>query len=158
MTEMSDKCGSMQPWPPFVVRMTGGHPVDPVAFAVALVAAPLAVAGLGFWAVVPVFAVGFGAPSYLTFGALFLFLALHLGGGGAGRLALWASAANLASVPAVWAVLHAGYERSAADAWTETQFIVRWGIIFAPLWGLAFGLLYQRFRRDFYGVSKEGEH
>jgi fatty acid desaturase len=49
--------------PDRISKTPPGHTVDPVAFIIALVMAPLSIAALGFWALlVPVFAVYFGAP------------------------------------------------------------------------------------------------
>ena len=157
MTEKTKIMEEYPIWPPAGVFAFDPHPVDPVAFVVALIGAPILVGLIGFWAVVPIFAIGFGAPTYLTFGALFLFLALHSGADTLDRLAFWASIANLASAPAIWAAMHIGWGESADDAWFATQFTVGWGLIFAPLWGLVFGWLYRLFRRDFYDPDKEGE-
>ena len=157
MTETTKVSEEYPIWPRAVVFAFDPRSVDPVAFVVALIGAPILVGLIGFWAVVPIFAIGFGAPTYLTFGTLFLFLALHSGTDTLDRLALWASIANLASAPAIWVAIRIGWGESADDAWFATQFTVGWGLIFAPLWGLVFGWLYRVFRRDFYDPDKEGE-
>lgn len=106
-----------------------------IPFFAALISAPLLVALLGFWAYVPVFAVAFGAPTYLIFGAPLLALCIRYVGASAGLTMLAAFAANILSYPFVALVQDADF----------AGFLVGFGMIMAPLWGLVFGLLYSPF-------------
>ncbi len=112
------------------------HPIRWNAFILALVLAPIVVGILGIWAVIPVFAVMFGAPTYIIFGTpAFLFAIVKCNAGPLG-LALAGFLANLAAYPGVLLL----YGPDAAE------FITSFGYVFAPLWGLMFGFLYLAFQ------------
>lgn len=117
------------------------HKIDWIAFACALFLAPILVALLGFWAGIPLFALIFGPPTYLLFGAPTFAYALSRYDAGALSLAGWGFLANLLSIPAVYA--YGVYE---GDGIGIVKFIVGIGCVMAPLWALAFGLIYRKFR------------
>lgn len=123
------------------------HLIDPVAFFAALIFGPIAFTLLTFFLFIPVFALAFGAPTYLTFGALFFFLSLRRGWDGLLQITGMGFLANLASAPAVLLVL--GHFQG-ADAQGSTMMIIAMGCIFAPLWSLFFAALYRWLRLDFY--------
>lgn len=109
-----------------------------VPFLIALILSPIITALLTFWVyLIPVFAVIFGAPSYLLFGTPVLWLCVKRYGAHPGVTAMFAFATNLMSFFPVLLYCH--------FALREPQmaiFIVGFGAIFAPLWGFAFGVLY----------------
>ncbi len=118
--------------------------VDWVAFVCALVLAPIAVAILGFWAFgVPVFALIFGPPTYLLFGAPAFAYAINRHKARARGLALAGFLANIASAPAVFL-----FGALQGDALFMVGFILGYGCLMAPLWGFAFGVLYRQLRID----------
>lgn len=124
--------------------LPGRYALDPVAFAGALIGAPVLVALLGFWAAgIPVFAVLFGGPFYLVFGTpvLLTYLLWHHGTPqGAAGLGL---ATVLAVAAAAWAI---GTLFGLRDITEVVGFLGGFGLVFGPLWGLAFGALYNRWR------------
>ena len=120
------------------------HLIDPVAFFAALIFGPIAFTLLTFYLFVPVFALAFGAPTYLTFGALFFWLALRKGWDSWPQITGIGFLANLASAPAVFLVL------SHFEAMEGTTMIIGMGCIFAPLWSLSFAILYRWLRLDIY--------
>ena len=123
------------------------HLIDPVAFFAALIFGPIAFTLLTFFLFIPVFALAFGAPTYLTFGALFFWLSLRRGWDGLLQIAAIGFLANLASAPAVYAVFSDLHYSSVAE---RTMMIIGIGCIFAPLWSLFFAVLYRWLRLDFY--------
>ena len=125
------------------------YAVDAVAFFKALIGAPLIVAALGFWALgIPVFAVVFGGPAYLAFGTPILLIYLYIRSGTPGDIALLAffvMAALLLARLVLSAVAPLGNSAITRDI--DTAFnLGLWGLLFAPLWGFAFGKLYNRWR------------
>ena len=106
------------------------------SFILALILAPIVVGILGYWAVIPVFAILFGAPTYLAFGTPAFILAIAKWKAGPLGLAFAGFLANLAAYPAVLL----SYGPDAAE------FVTGFGYFFAPLWGLTFGLLYLAFQ------------
>ena len=114
--------------------------VDPLAFFVALIGAPLLVTALTFWAyLIPVFALIFGAVPYLLLGTPALLVFLPRYGSGALKIALLAFCVMGAAL-AVVALLFAAFPAN-----QDLQFILQlgsFGLIFAPLWGAAFGWIY----------------
>ncbi|NNE80369.1 MAG: hypothetical protein HKN18_08870 [Silicimonas sp.] len=86
-------------------------------------------------------AVGFGAPTYLTFGAGAFWFGLRRFGPKA-PFWLLGLAANILSTPIVFAVLLA---LDASGALEGTAFVVGYGLIAAPIWGVIFGWFYWRF-------------
>ena len=126
--------------------------LDPVAFFLALIGAPLVVAALGFWALlIPVFAVIYGGPYYLIIGAPLLLWFVPRNGVQPRQIAILAFVAN--GVATLAAILALGL--------TEWQHIplgvVLWfgtfGSIFALLWGRMFAHLYLRFESKFYRAA-----
>jgi hypothetical protein len=118
--------------------------LDPVAFVLALVLAPLVVALLFCWALlIPVLAVIFGGVPYLVFGTpVLLWLAtrvpLH-----AGRLALVGM-----GVQGLFLVCLAVWGRLAhPEAEGLVVFYGLFGLPMAALWFAAFAVLYRRFWR-----------
>ena len=89
------------------------------------------------------FATVLGAPTYLTFGAVFFWKALQKG------TTLWttAIAANVVSAPAVL-VVYLFVEPSWGQALGATFFTIVFGCIAAPIWGAIFGSLYEAFVRS----------
>jgi len=88
------------------------------------------------------FAAATGAPTYLTFGAFAFHAALRRG------IPLWtaAIAANVISAPVVliaFRLLGTGW----GDALGATVYLIIFGCIFAPLWGVIFEALYDLFVR-----------
>ena len=123
------------------------HLIDPVAFFTALIFGPIAFTLLTFYLFIPVFALAFGAPTYLTFGALFFWLALRKGWDSWPQITGMGFLANLASAPAVYIFLT---NLPSWDATEATSMIIGMGCIFAPLWSLFFAVLYRWLRLDFY--------
>lgn len=124
-------------------------PVDPLAFTLALVLAPLVFALLFFWVLlIPVFAVIFGAIPYLFFGTPIFLWGLGRGlegvvaGAGLGFLA-WI--AMCAALGIGWAAGRVEQDLLALLAY--------FGAGMAPGWGAAFALLYGRLRRAHYRIS-----
>lgn len=121
--------------------------IDPVAFTAAFVGAPLLVALLGCWLVIPVYAVLFGAPFYILLGAPAFILMLRRQEPTGGNLALAGFVANLLGpVLSIPFFLHEG---QSSPGGIVTFFLI-FGSIFAPIWGAVFALLYRRMRRAFY--------
>ncbi|MEM8632570.1 MAG: hypothetical protein AAGF74_15150 [Pseudomonadota bacterium] len=119
--------------------------IDPVAFVVALLAAPLAVGILGFWAIVPILAIPFGAATYLTFGAAFFAIAITrapLNDIAFWQIGILAHLASIIVAPLVFRDMALGIE--------TVPFFTLMGLLFAPLWALAFGRFYRRLARPFY--------
>lgn len=117
--------------------------VDPVAFFVALVLAPLIVGIiLSPIYLVSIIAIGFGGLQYLLIGGPILFLTLTYAEPHAGRLALLAFIVNLA---VSWPVAFLF-----PDPETIVALFAFFGSIFAPLWAAAFAKLYRNFRRELY--------
>jgi hypothetical protein len=77
------------------------HLIDPVAFFAALIFGPIVFTLLTCYLFIPVLALAFGAPTYLTFGALFFWLALRNGWDSWPQIAGMGLLANLSSAPAV---------------------------------------------------------
>ncbi len=117
--------------------ISGNQKVQLGAFFAALLLAPLFVALLGFWAVIPFYALLFGLPTYLTFGTVFFCLSLHNGLDGKRDLAAAGLVAHLFSLPIVLLV--------EPDL---LGIIALFGAPMAPLWGLMFGALYRGMRHD----------
>jgi hypothetical protein len=124
------------------------HTVDPVAFIVALVMAPLSIAALGFWALlVPVFAVYFGAIPYLLFGAPLFYLSLHRHGLHADKLISIGVYANgfipFAFIPVA---LFQGFDLQ--SYLIASDLLLGFGALIGPLWAWAFAWIYKFLRRD----------
>lgn len=125
------------------------HRVRPVAFTAALILAPIVFALLTFWAfLVPVAAVFFGGIPYLLIGGPVLWSTLQRFGPDANMIGP-ALAAHLIGTPLLTFV-----GLSLVDTPTRIEdhlsgiaFMTGFGLIFAPFWGLTFGLLYRKFTR-----------
>ncbi len=118
--------------------------LDPVAFALALVLAPLLVALVFFWALlIPVLAVIFGAVPYLVFGTPVLLWMVTRYPPKAGPFAMGGLLAQVLFVIGLqtWGVL---VDSNAPDL---VLFFLIFGTAMAPLWFVAFALLYRRFWR-----------
>jgi len=102
------------------------------SFLLSLFAAPFFVGLIGFIAVIPLFALIFGWPTYLIFGAPAFYFVIRYWGAGAWKTGLAGFAANLVSFPFIY--LFFGLD--------DAQFIVVNGCLMAPLWGAVFGWLY----------------
>lgn len=122
------------------------YAIDPIAFAFALILAPVLVTILGFWALfIPVFALVLGGPVYLIVGTPVLLIYLHHRPGSAAGAAVLALAAVVIGMGgiALWdSVLMPVPNIDGLMAFAA------FGLIFGPLWGLAFGSLYNRWRSD----------
>ncbi|MFV2053836.1 hypothetical protein [Aliiroseovarius sp. YM-037] len=117
--------------------------IDPVAFFAALVLAPLIVGVIASPIfLISVFAIPFGGLQFLLIGGPILFLTLTHAEPRAGRLALLAFVVNLL---VSWPV--SVLFTTAGDA---VPIFAIFGSIFAPLWAVAFALLYRRFRREIF--------
>lgn len=120
------------------------YALDPVAFAKALILAPLIVAAFGFWALLmPVFAVLFGGLPYLVLGTPILMIYLYFAEGTPGGAAKIALSTVAVIVLAFWVY------GLFFDVHRYDDGLVIWAgfsLIFAPLWGFAFGKLYNRWR------------
>ncbi|WP_299295267.1 hypothetical protein [uncultured Tateyamaria sp.] len=122
------------------------YAIDPVAFAGALIGAPVLVAVLGFWVFgIPVFALIFGGPAYLVFGTPILLIYLHRHPGtpnGAGQLALLAAIIGCGIAAPV--MLITGDVDTLPALAIASVFVAG----FALIWGATFGMLYNRWRSD----------
>ncbi|MEO1140328.1 MAG: hypothetical protein AAFW87_12830 [Pseudomonadota bacterium] len=122
--------------------------IDPVAFFAALFGAPLVVAVVGFWiGGIPIAAVVFGGPLYLVVGTpvLLWHLARHAPNS-------W-TIAGLAFLSFAVLIAAAGVYSVLLDEDGIIQFLMffaGFGLVFAPIWGGVFGILYRQFRREIY--------
>ena len=124
-----------------------GHVIDPVAFVLALLGAPLVVTVALCWAVIPIFALAFGAPAYLICGTPTLLWYLRRFEAKPIAVGVFAVAVNTATLPILlWSDVLPGRQ----DAGQILAMFGGFGGVFAFLWGLAFGWLYPRFRRGFF--------
>ncbi len=118
----------------------GERQVRWLAFIAALIASPITVAILGFWAIVPIFAALLGAPTYMLFGAPAFYLAIRSGKKRVHHFLTAGLLAHLVSLPAF--ALYANLTSAGADL---LEMIFFFGCVFAPIWGLVFGLYYCTF-------------
>lgn len=110
-------------------------------FIAALLGAPTLVAFLGIWMLfIPVYAAVLGAPTYLLFGAPAFYLAIR---NGADSPIMHMTAGLLAHVVSIPALLL--YFGSGQHGLNSAEVLIKFGFVFAPLWGLTFGLLYRWF-------------
>jgi len=124
--------------------------IDPVAFFVALVSAPLLVGLLGVWLLIPPFAVIFGGPLYLIFVTPALWLALQRGIKTPGKFALIGFLVMLGLL-ALGFVVDAAF--SIFLGVELLTFYGGFGLIFAPIWSATFAALYQKFRNKNYPLT-----
>jgi hypothetical protein len=118
--------------------------LDPIAFAGALVLAPLVVALTFFWLLaIPIFAVFFGTVPYLIFGTPVLLWMVTRFPISADNFAIGGMLAQ--SLFALCLSAFANLRpHTAADS---MAFMVLWGIPFAIAWFMTFAWLYRRFYR-----------
>lgn len=118
--------------------------LDPLAFVLALVLAPLLVALVFFWALlIPVFAVIFGGLPYLVFGTPVLLWLATRAPLRPGRYALVGMGVHglFLACLAVWSL------QAQPDPRPMLAFFGGFGLPMAALWFAAFALLYRRFWR-----------
>ncbi|MBM1814210.1 hypothetical protein [Pseudosulfitobacter pseudonitzschiae] len=121
--------------------------IDPVAFFIALFGAPLLVALLGFWAFfIPIFALVFGGPIYLLLATPALLIHLRFRKGDTNGIITLAFAVVIGSAIAGCAY---GLLVPNSDLAAIALFYGFFGLILGPLWGWAFGWIYNRLRSDF---------
>ena len=126
------------------------HLIDPTAFFVALIGAPLLVGLLGFPLLIPPFAVLFGGPIYLLAGGPVFCVALQKGLKGAGKFAFLGFALMLGVLFLASALtLVAPY--FLLKEWLPVYAI--FGLIFAPIWSAVFAALYKVFRNKNYPLK-----
>jgi hypothetical protein len=122
------------------------HPLlDPIAFAGALVLAPLAFATVTFWmALVPIFAIYFGAVPYLVFGGpVFLWMVTRF----PPHVGTFAIAGLLAH--ALFVLCLALWQMADDDRLDHfLKFMALWGIPFSLGWGGTFAWMYRAFYRS----------
>ena len=146
MTEITDIKKSplwpaRQPRTPRPVR----YAIDPTAFVIALIGAPLVVTALTFWmAFVPVIALVLGGPVYLAFAIPVLLWDLPRRRPTFGRLALLGLGA-VAAFTFVLFVANLVFPEGRFDTLVRVYGIM--GAIFAPLWAGTFAPLYRNFRQ-----------
>jgi len=121
------------------------HQVDPVAFIVSLIAAPLLFTGATFWVLyIPLFALALGGIPYLVIGTPVLWVHLRRKRADIGDIAWLACIWNIAAVAvatAIWAYVNAN--QAAEVALMGFMFGV-FGVVFSAGWGATFGWLYIR--------------
>lgn len=122
------------------------YAIDPVAFAIALIGAPLLVALLFFWILlIPVFALLFGGIPYLVLGTPVLLIYLHYSHGSP------QGAAGLAALTACIAgVLYTLWLAQKGDHMLQTGIVmlVLTCCLHGAAWGWTFGLIYNHSRSD----------
>lgn len=124
------------------------HLVDPVAFFVALVSAPLVVAGATFWVVgIPVIAVVMGGPLYLVTATPLMLWWLGRNAPETGEIAMLGFAANLVACGAIYLFELVTAPRTPGSL---AMMYLIFGSIFAPVWAGVFAHLYKRMRRPFF--------
>lgn len=149
MTEMTDNTAQIDPIGPHLPDLPMRHTIDPLAFVLAFVGAPLVPATLLFWLLIPPFAVLFGGPVWIVLGLPVLLWQMPKTGPDAGKIAPLAFVGNLLATGAIYgyAVLTHNHDAE-AFLWIYGIF----GSVMAPAWGACFAWLYRAFlprsRRD----------
>jgi len=136
------------PQPPYPV----GYIIDPVAFFIALIAAPLLFTAGTFWILfIPVFALGMGGPLYLLIGTPVLLWYLRRHDGKPDDIAILALKAI-----AILAVIIAigGLVLDEMESLGGMVFYFGFGMIFGPAWAYLFGRIYHYLRRDFFAKPR----
>lgn len=127
------------------------HLVDPVAFFVALVAAPIVVAGATFWVLlIPVIAVVMGGPIYLATATPLMLWWLGRRAPNTGEIAMLGFAANLVICGGIY--LFELVENPRGPGSIAMMYLI-FGSIFAPVWAGVFASLYARIRRPFFAQT-----
>lgn len=123
--------------------------IDPLAFVLALLGAPILVALLGFWLLfIPVFAIYFGGPLYLVLGTPVLLWFIPRYGINIWKLGLLAAGVNVIGSGVIALALFAMESNLGADDFARLYLFFGTPVAFA--WGLAFGALYPAFERKIY--------
>lgn len=126
--------------------------IDPLAFVLALVSAPLFVAFLGFWAMfIPVAGIFYGGPLYLIFGTPALLWFLPRYGSNALGIALLAALVNFGASFSLF-ILPELVGLDEIIFHDREGIYLMFGTPLAFFWGLAFGWLYPKFERAEYRV------
>lgn len=127
------------------------HPIDPVAFFLAMAAGPLLVALLGFpLLLIPVFALVIGGPLYLTIGIPVMLVTLSRNKASA-RLFGWTALLTFTALLCAGALVVAlAPAHSFVHDMGSAVILSLFGFVFAPLWGSTSGWLYTCWRRDIY--------
>ena len=120
---------------------------SPGAFFAALILAPLAVTLAGALAIIPVFALFFGAPFYLLAGTPALLWAVGRYPLNGFAYALLGAVLNVAggaiALPILW--MDIGFQAAAEDV----AFYFGFGTIFGAIWCAVFALFYGKFHPDY---------
>ncbi|MEJ8562845.1 hypothetical protein QTO30_17595 [Yoonia sp. GPGPB17] len=119
------------------------YSVNPTAFVFALICAPLVVTLFSFWTIIGLFALPFGIIPYLVIGTPMLLWAVGRIKPGFKPYALLGLAGNV--ILAVIVGIMALADGNAGQANEAIVFFAGFGLIFAPLYGGAFGSLYALF-------------
>ncbi len=122
--------------------------IAPAAFIAAFVLAPLLVTALGFWLVIPVFAVLMGGLPYLLAGGPLLAYGLRYNEPSFYAFAGIGLLANTATPFLVFLFYIANETPEAALIMAVT--FSKFGMFFAPLWCGVFAVLYRHLRREPY--------
>lgn len=143
MTGMTANIGS----PLYPLQSAQRRQIDPVAFFVALIGAPLMMTAATFWLLIPVAALAFGGPVYLAVATPVLLW--HLGRHEPKRERIM----GLAALSIL--VLYFGMSALALVTLDRSLFKIAnfycgSGLLFALLWSAPFSWLYRTLRRDFY--------
>ncbi|MEL6683554.1 MAG: hypothetical protein AAFQ09_13095 [Pseudomonadota bacterium] len=119
------------------------YSINPIAFVIALLLAPLLVTLLSFWTIIGLFAIYFGLLPYLIVGTPILIWAVGRIKPTFGAYACLGLFGNVAMGIAGFLIMapQIGHE----DAITSVLFLAGFGFIFAPLYAGAFGSLYAAF-------------
>lgn len=122
--------------------------IDPVAFFIALFMAPILAGLLTCFLIIPVFAVPFGAPLYLTIGTPALLVYMRYYPAKPLDLAILAFAV-IAALMLLTAVLSLFFALPSADAIFG---YLMFGLIFGPYWAAVFGVIYKGLCRQFFAA------
>lgn len=120
--------------------------LDPVAFFIALLAAPVLVTLGSFWFfLIPVAALVLGGPIYLVLGTPLLLIYLQRHACSVGGVMALAAVAVLSIIPFGWLVALSTGERGILQV---SLFVAGFGLIFGPCWAAAFAKLYNKMARN----------
>ncbi|KIC47939.1 hypothetical protein [Tateyamaria sp. ANG-S1] len=143
---MTEKIGKMKKKDTPHPKNGSRYAIDPVAFAIALLGAPVLIALVGFWALmIPVFAIFFGGPIYVVAGTPVLLIYLHYRPGDPMEIAGLAFLTDMALIALL--AIH-GAIIGSYDVFKELSAFAGISAVMAPLWGAAFGWIYNRMRND----------
>ena len=122
------------------------HSIDPVAFFIALIGAPLLATLMWFWVLlIPVAALLIGGPIYLALGTPLLMIYLQRHPCTVGGIVFLAVCGVLALLPLGWLV---ALSTGQSEALYIALFFCGFGLIFGPLWATHFAFLYRKMARD----------